>query len=140
MKDVLIKWFMSLNTFLIRLSGGRLGSKLGSQTVLILHTVGRKTGQPRIVPIAYFEYENIYLLIGSNWGKDKQADWFVNLIKEPHAKVEIKGKTIMVTAREALGDEYKAMWKFASGKQPQYLDYQKVTSRRIPIIVLDPSI
>ena len=46
----------------------------------------------------------------------------------------------MVTAREALGDEYKAMWKFASGKHPQYLDYQKVTSRRIPIIVLDPSI
>lgn len=140
MKDILIKWFMSFNTFLIRLSGGRLGSKLGSQTVLILHTVGRKTGQPRTVPIAYFEYRNKFLLIGSNWGKDKQADWFENLKKEPHVKVEINGNTMMVTAREALDDEYKTMWKFASGKHPQYLDYQIMTSRRIPIVVLDPSV
>ena len=87
MKDLLIKWFMTFNSFLIRISGGKLGSKLGSQTVLILHTVGRKSVKPRSVPIAYFDYKDKYLLVGSNWGRDKQADWFVNLKKEPRATI-----------------------------------------------------
>ena len=81
MKDILIKWFMAINSFLIRVSGGRIGSKLGSQTILILHTVGRKSGQPRSIPIAYFDYEDHYLIVASNWGKDRHADWYLNLRK-----------------------------------------------------------
>jgi deazaflavin-dependent oxidoreductase (nitroreductase family) len=138
MKDILIKWFMAFNSFLIRVSGGRLGSKLGSQTILILHTVGRRSGTARSTPIAYFEYKDKYLLVGSNWGRDKQADWYVNLKKEPRAKIDVKGKKIKVKAREALGDEYDTLWKFATEKHPQYLDYQKMTKRRIPIVTLDP--
>lgn len=138
MKDIFIKWFMSINSFLIRISGGRLGSKLGTQTILILHTVGRKSGRARSVPIAYFDYKDKYLLVASNWGKDKQADWFVNLKKEPRASIEVGGKTIKVTARDVQGDEYTSLWKFATEKHPQYLDYQKMTARRIPIVMLEP--
>ena len=138
MKDLMIKWFMSFNSFLIRITGGRLGGKLGSQTILILHTVGRKSGKARSVPIAYFEYKDQYLLVASNWGKDKQADWYVNIKKEPHGTIDVKGKRIMVKAHEAQGDEYANLWKFATGKHPQYLDYQKMTKRRIPIVLLDP--
>jgi deazaflavin-dependent oxidoreductase (nitroreductase family) len=138
MKDLLIRWFMTFNSFLIRISGGKLGGKLGSQTVLILHTVGRKSGKPRSVPIAYFDYQDKYLLVGSNWGRDKQADWFVNLKSEPRAAIEVKGKTISVQARDAQGDEYTDLWKFTSQKHPPYLDYQKMTTRRIPIVVLEP--
>ena len=54
MKDFFIKLFTDFNTFLIRISRGRIGSKLGTQTILLLETTGRKTGQPREVPIAYF--------------------------------------------------------------------------------------
>ena len=140
MKDILIKWFMAINSFLIRISGGRLGSKLGTQTILILHTVGRKSGLARAVPIAYFDYMDKYLLVASNWGKDKQADWFVNLKKEPHATIEVRGKTIEVTARDVQGDEYAGLWKFATERHPQYLDYQKMTHRRIPIVLLDPQV
>jgi F420H(2)-dependent quinone reductase len=137
MKDILIKWFMTFNSFLIRISGGRLGSKLGSQTILILHTIGRKSGKARAVPIAYFDYKDKYLLVASNWGRDKQADWFVNLKKEPRVAIEVNGKTIMVKAREAQGDEYTNLWKYATGEHPPYLDYQKMTTRRIPIVVLE---
>jgi deazaflavin-dependent oxidoreductase (nitroreductase family) len=140
MNDIFIKWFMAFNAFLIRISGGRLGSKLGTQTILILHTVGRKTGRARAVPIAYFDYQGKYLLVASNWGKDKQADWYVNLKQEPRAKIEVKGQTIKVTARAAQGAEYTALWKFAAEQHPQYLDYQKMTSRRIPIVVLEPQV
>jgi deazaflavin-dependent oxidoreductase (nitroreductase family) len=92
MKDILIKWFMSINILLLRLSRGRLGSKLGTQTILILHTVGRRSGLEHAIPIAYFDYEGKYLIVASNWGKDKNANWYLNLKKSPQAKLEINGK------------------------------------------------
>ena len=134
----MIKWFMTFNAFLIHVSGGRLGGKLGSQTILVLHTVGRKSGRVRTIPIAYFELEDKYLLVASNWGKDRQADWFVNLKKEPRAAIEIGGRTINVIARVVQGDEYRTLWKFATEKHPPYLDYQNMTARQIPLVVLDP--
>jgi F420H(2)-dependent quinone reductase len=137
MKDIFIKWFMSINALLLRLSRGRLGSKLGKQTILILHTVGRKSGQERAIPIAYFNYEDRYLIVASNWGKDRQADWYLNLKKDPHARLEINGEIIPVSAREAQGEEYDRLWEFATTHHPQYLDYQKMTARHIPIMVFE---
>jgi F420H(2)-dependent quinone reductase len=137
MKDVLIKWFMYINSLIIRLSRGRLGSKLGTQTVLILHTVGRTSGQERTAPVAYFNYDGKYLIVGSNWGRDKNADWYLNLKKDPHAKLEINGKLISVIAREAQDDEYNQLWKFATERHAQYLEHRKMTMRHIPIMVFE---
>jgi len=137
MKDILIKWFMSINTLLIRLSRGRLGSKLGAQTILILHTIGRKSGQERAIPIAYFDYEGKYLIVASNWGKDKNADWYLNLKKTPQARLEINGKVVSAAAREAQGDEYNRLWKFVTECHPPYLNYQKMTKRHIPLMVFE---
>lgn len=137
MKNVFIKWFMSIHALVLSLSRGRLGSKLGTQTILILHTVGRKSGQDRAAPVAYFVYEGKYLVVGSNWGKEKNADWYLNLKKDPHASLEIDGKTIPVMAREAQGEEYDRLWKFATGRHSPYLDYQKMATRPIPIMVFE---
>ena len=137
MKNIFIKWFMSFNAFLLRLSGGRIGSKLGTQTILLLHTTGRKSGQERVIPIAYFDYEGKYLIVASNWGKDYHADWYLNLKKQPHAALEVKGKRIEVQSREATGEEYDRLWKFATEQHPPYLDYQKMTTRHIPIMVFE---
>ncbi len=137
MNNIFIKWFMSFNSLILRLSRGRLGSKLGTQTVLLLHTVGRKSGQERATPIAYFAYEGKYLIVASNWGKDKNAAWYLNLKKDPHARLEIYGKLIPVVAREAQGEEYDRLWKFATQRHPPYLDYQKKTTRHIPIMVFE---
>ena len=138
MKDILIKWFMAINTLLLRLSRGRIGSKLGTQTILILHTIGRKSGQDRAIPIAYFVYEGHYLIVASNWGQDKQANWYLNLKKEPHARLEINGKFISVAAREVQGEEYNHLWKFVTERHPPYLEYQKMTTRHIPIMIFEP--
>jgi deazaflavin-dependent oxidoreductase (nitroreductase family) len=137
MKDILIKLFISTNTLLLRLSRGRLGSKLGTQTILVLNTVGRKSGQERAIPIAYFDYEGGYLIVASNWGKDKNADWYLNLKKTPHARLEVNGKVIPVAAREAQGEEYDRLWKFVTERHPPYLNYQKMTTRPIPIMVFE---
>jgi deazaflavin-dependent oxidoreductase (nitroreductase family) len=132
-----IKWFMSINSFLIRISRGQIGSKLGAQTILLLHTTGRKSGQGRAIPIAYFDYEGKYLIVASNWGKDRNADWYLNLKKQPRAALEVKGKRIAVQSREATGEEYDRLWKFATEHHPPYLDYQKMTTRHIPIMVFE---
>jgi deazaflavin-dependent oxidoreductase (nitroreductase family) len=137
MKNIFIKWFMAFNKFLLTISKGQLGSKLGKQDILILHTIGRKSGVDRGIPIAYFNQDNRYLIVASNWGQEQQASWYLNLQKEPHARLEVKGKTIPVTAREALGEEYGQLWKFVTTSHPPYLDYQKQTSRRIPIMIFE---
>ncbi len=138
MKDILIKWFMAFNSFLIRVSGGHLGSKMGTQTILLLHTVGRKSGLTHTIPIAYFDFEGKYLIVASNWGKDRQADWYFNLKKQSNVTIEVKGKSIAVRTREAMEEEYTHLWKFATQKHPPYLDYQMMTKRRIPIVILEP--
>lgn len=137
MKDFFIKLFMDFNAFLLRISRGRIGSNLGSQTILLLETMGRKTGQPREIPIAYFFHDGKYLIVESNWGKNKHADWYLNLQKNPRAKLTVKGKTISVQAHDAQGDEYTRLWDFATKKHPPYLNYQKMTKRHIPIVVFD---
>ena len=139
MKNTFIKLFMNINAFLIYFTDGRIGGKLGTQTILLLETTGRKTGQPRVIPIAYFFHEGVYLIVASNWGKDKDADWYLNLLKTPRAKLTVNGKTIPVETHTAQGDEYARLWKFATERHPPYLNYQKMTSRHIPIVVFEVS-
>lgn len=138
MKDFFIKLFMDINAFLIRLTNGRIGGRLGAQTILLLETTGRKSGQPRVIPIAYFFHEGKYLIVASNWGKDRNASWYLNLKKNPRATLTVNGKKIPVEAHEAQDDEYAFLWKFATERHPPYLRYQAMTSRHIPIIVFQP--
>ncbi len=138
MKDILIKWFMRINAFFLRITNGRLGSKLGKQTILLLETIGRKSGERRTVPIAYFFHEGKYLIVESNWGKDKHADWYLNLKKNPRATLTVRGQRIPVEAHDAEGGEYIRLWKFATEKHPPYLQYQSMINRHIPVVVFQP--
>src|SRR6266496_6801526 len=121
MKDALIKWFMRINAFLIRITNGQIGSRLGTQTILLLETIGRKSGQPRVIPIAYFFHEGKYLIVESNWGKETHADWYWNLKKNPRAVLQVNGRRITVDAHDAEGDEYTRLWKFVTERHPPYL-------------------
>ncbi len=129
---------MAVNSFFIRVTRGRVGAQLGTQTILLLHTVGRKSGQPRVTPIAYFHYEGKYLIVESNWGKDPHADWYFNLRNQTQTNIEVNGQTIQVKVGFAEGDEYTRLWEYVTKKHPPYLDYQKMTKRKIPIVVLEP--
>ncbi len=139
MTDTFIKWFTSFNAFLIRITGGKIGSQLGKQSILVLHTTGRRSGEPRSTPIAYFEQQGRYLLVASNWGRDKHADWLLNLRNQPDARIDVNGKSFKVKAREAEGDEYSRLWQYVTGRHAQYARYQEMTARRIPIVVLEPN-
>jgi deazaflavin-dependent oxidoreductase (nitroreductase family) len=138
MNKLFLKLFMATNVFFIRISRGRIGGQLGTQTVLLLHTVGRKSGKRFITPIAYFYTDGFYFVVGSNWGKDTNAAWFYNLKTQPKTTIEVKGKTIPVNSEQAEGQEYDRLWKYATEHHPPYLHYKEMTKRHIPIIILRP--
>jgi deazaflavin-dependent oxidoreductase (nitroreductase family) len=138
MNKFFLKIFMALNIFIVRVSRGHLGSQLGTQTILLLHSVGRRSGRHYVTPIAYFHKDGYYFLVGSNWGKDQNADWYYNLLAQPHTTIEVKGRKIPVEARQAEGQEYERLWNYAIEHHPPYLHYKEMTSRRIPIVVLQP--
>ncbi len=129
---------MAVNVGLIRLSRGRIGSRLGTQDILLLHSRGNKTGKHRVTPIAYFQLDGFYFLVGSNWGRDQDAGWYHNLLTQPRTIIEVKGKKLSVEASPAEGQEYDRLWKYAVEHHPPYLKYQEMTWRRIPIVVLKP--
>lgn len=129
---------MAFNTWLIHISGGRLGSSMGGQSVLVLHTTGRKSGQPRAVPIAYFRDGKNIFIIGSNWAQQKNASWYYNLKANPHAALEVDGEKISMLAYEADGEEYARLWQAAVKRYPTYESYKKNITRHIPIMVFEP--
>jgi deazaflavin-dependent oxidoreductase (nitroreductase family) len=140
MTKFLIKVFMALNTFVIRASRGRLGTLLLSQTVLLLHTVGRRSGRHFITPISYFSVDGYYFLVGSNWGRPRNAAWYYNLLSSPRTTIEVRGRSIPVQASQAEGREYDQMWQVAVRRYPGYARYQARLQRSIPIVKLVPEV
>ena len=138
MNKFFLKIFMALNTFAIRLSHGRIGSRLGTQTILLLHSLGQRSGKPYVTPIAYFYTDGFYFLIGSNWGKEQNAGWYYNLLAQPRTTIEVKGRTIPVEARPAEGPQYERLWEYAIQHHPPYLHYKEMPQRHIPIMILKP--
>ena len=138
MNKFFLKIFMASNTCAIRLSRGRLGSRLGTQTILLLHSRGRRSGKPYVTPVAYFYKEGFYFLVGSNWGKEQNAGWYYNLLAGPHTTIEVKGRTIPVEAHPAEGLQYDQLWEYAVQHHPPYLHYKEMTKRHIPIMILKP--
>jgi deazaflavin-dependent oxidoreductase (nitroreductase family) len=136
MNKFFIKAFMALNTFVIRASRGYLGTLLLSQTVLLLHTVGRRSGRHFITPISYFQADDYYFLVGSNWGRRHNAGWYYNLLAQPHTTIEVRGREIPAEARQAEGQEYNRLWEIAVKRYRGYSRYKAGTKRHIPIIIL----
>jgi deazaflavin-dependent oxidoreductase (nitroreductase family) len=134
----LSKLFTRFNTFLLRASGGRLGGRLGSQSILILTTTGRRTGQPRATPLSYYRDGTCYLVVASNWGRDVPPDWLLNLHKQPRGAIQVKGRRLPVEGRPAEGDEQERLWKLVTEHNGQFLIYQQQTARKIPVVVLTP--
>jgi deazaflavin-dependent oxidoreductase (nitroreductase family) len=130
-----IKAFMDLNVFVIRASRGRVGTLLARQTILLLHTVGHRSGRLYVIPISYFSLDGFYFLIGSNWGRRHNASWYYNLLAQPRTTIEVRGRKIIVEAHPAEGLEYDQLWKNALECYPGYQHYKDNLNRHIPILI-----
>jgi deazaflavin-dependent oxidoreductase (nitroreductase family) len=126
-------------------SGGRAGlsrPKPGKYGMLRLHTVGRRTGKPRAVILAYFEDgPDLVLLAMNGWG-DPPPAWWLNLSESPEARVDLVGEQRSVRAREAQGEERERLWvRWGDySKSVEELDgFAALRSRRTPVVLLEPN-
>ncbi len=133
-----IKILMAMNVFIYRLTRGALGSKMGGQDVLLLHTVGRKTGKAYITPTNYYRDGANFVIVASNWGKPSHPGWFFNLMAQGKATIQVKGSTLPVSARQVNGQDYERLWKFVTSRNPFYVRYQGQAGRQIPLVMLVP--
>ena len=133
-----LRWTGKLNIPLYRLTGGRVGGKLAGSPMLLLNTIGRKSGEPRTVPIVYLADGDRQIVIGSNAGHKNEPAWSLNLKANPEAEVEIGRKRHPVRARIAEGDERAELWRRVNDQYSGFDDYEARTSRDIALFVLDP--
>ena len=107
--------------------------------VLLLTTTGRKSGRPRTQPLTYTRAGEGYVVIGSKGGAAQHPLWYLNLRANPVAEVTVGCETHGVRAREAEGEERERLWRQLADVYSGYDRYAQRTSRRIPVIVLEPA-
>lgn len=119
-----------------RANAGKVGGPFEGGTLLLLHTVGAKSGKPRLSPLAYLEVDGKVLIVGSYAGAPSNPAWVHNLRANPTARIEIGADAYDVTARELPADERDAAYPKIVEKAPVFADYQAKTSRAIPLFEL----
>jgi deazaflavin-dependent oxidoreductase (nitroreductase family) len=139
MYNTIFKLFTATHLFIYRLSGGRIGGVVQGLHVLILTTTGRKSGRSRTMPLGYFKHDGGYVITASNSGSDHHPGWYYNLKSDPSAAIQIKNRHTPVRAEEVTGEERERLWSELIRISPGYADYQKHTSRKIPMVILRPS-
>jgi deazaflavin-dependent oxidoreductase (nitroreductase family) len=131
--------FTSLHVFFYKLSGGRIGGTFRGAPVLLLSTTGRKTGKSRTTPLLYLIVDKNFAVVASNGGRDGHPSWWVNLKKSPDAEIQIKNEKKKVVAQQVPDDEKASLWPLLTKMYPTYDDYQKKTTRKIPVVLLKPT-
>jgi deazaflavin-dependent oxidoreductase (nitroreductase family) len=130
------RYLGALHRLLYRLSGGRVGGRLWNLPVVLLTTTGRKTGKPRTVPLCSLRDGDDVVVIASYGGLDQPPAWWLNLEANPQAEVQ-DGRTLRrVVARTASPDERARLWAEVTARAPGYLEYERRTTREIPVVIL----
>ena len=131
------RWITRAHATVYRVTGGKIGGWIMGP-VLLLTTTGRKTGKQRTSPLLYLQDGENMAIVGSNGGATRHPAWWLNLLANPEAGVEIGSRKLRVRAGEAKGEEKSRLWARLVEMYPSYEDYQKRTTREIPVVVLYP--
>jgi len=136
--------FKAMNGFhrvLLKVSGGRLGWTAMEMPVLELTTIGRKSGQPRSVMLTAPLLEgSVLVVVASRGGDDSSPAWFLNLSANPDVEVRLQGKPKQrMRARIATPSERERLWPKVTADHKNYADYQRRTTREIPLVLLEPT-
>jgi deazaflavin-dependent oxidoreductase (nitroreductase family) len=119
-----------------RANGGVMGGQFAGTTLLLLHTTGARSGTERVNPVAYQQVGDDMAVFASKAGAPTNPDWYHNLKANPRATVEVGTETYPVTVREAQGQERTRIWEVQKAAAPGFADYEKATSRTIPVMIL----
>ncbi|MFY1701829.1 nitroreductase family deazaflavin-dependent oxidoreductase [Micromonospora sp. WMMA1923] len=122
-----------------RANGGKVGGQFAGAPLLLLHTVGARSGQLRVNPMMYQQVEGGYAVFASKAGAPTNPDWYHNLLAHPQVRAEIGTETVDLVARVAAGDERERIWSAQKAAYPGFADYERNTDRQIPVVVLEPA-
>jgi deazaflavin-dependent oxidoreductase (nitroreductase family) len=122
-----------------RASGGKLSGDFAGVPMLILHTTGAKSGEPRVIPLMYRQEGDDLVIFASKAGAPTNPDWLHNLRAHPEVSVEVGTETKSVVAREAEGEERERIWESHKQEFPGFAEYEAKTDRVIPVVVLEPA-
>ncbi|HWD70758.1 MAG TPA: nitroreductase family deazaflavin-dependent oxidoreductase [Solirubrobacteraceae bacterium] len=121
-----------------RENDGQVGGMFESMPLLLLHHTGAKSGADRVSPLAYLEDGGRYAIFASKGGAPEHPSWYHNVLAHPDARIEIGGETIEVVASEAQGEERDRIYNAQAARASQFGDYEKNTTRKIPVVLLTP--
>jgi len=119
-------------------SGGTEATDLQGKPIILLTTVGAKTGKLRKTPLMRVEHDGQYAVVASLGGAPKNPVWYYNIAKNPRVELQDGTVTADYEAHEVFGDEKATWWERAVEAWPAYADYQEKTDRQIPLFVLTP--
>lgn len=126
------------NAELYMASGGTDGTAMKGKPVVLLTTIGAKTGKLRKTPLMRVEHDGEYAVVASLGGAPKHPVWYHNITKNPTVELQDGTAAGDYQAREVFGEEKATWWRRAVEVWPDYADYQQKTDREIPVFVLTP--
>jgi len=119
-------------------TNGQKAADLRGRPIIVLTSIGAKTGKLRKTPLMRVEHDGVYAVVGSQGGAPTHPVWVYNLRKNPHVELQDGATKRDYTAHEASGEEKAVWWKRAVATWPDYATYQTRTERQIPVFVLEP--
>ena len=133
-----LKLGSSAHAGVYRATGGKLFGRMGKSPILLLNTVGRKSGKKRTSPLLYVMDGDDFVVIASKGGAATHPAWYLNLMANPEATVEIEDREVQVEAEVADPEDKTRLWQKMVEMYPAYDAYQEKTEREIPLLVLRP--
>src|ERR671912_2380102 len=136
--NLALKLGSGVHSGVYRATGGKLFGRMGKSPILLLNTMGRKSGKKRTTPLLYVMDGEGFVIIASKGGAPTHPAWYLNLIANPDATVEVGDREVRVRAEEADSEEKARLWQKMVEMYPTYDHYQTKTKREIPLLVLHP--
>lgn len=122
-----------------RANAGKVRAFARQPLLLLTHT-GAKTGAKRTNPVAYFRDGDRYVIVASKGGAPTNPDWYHNLLANPEATIEVGTDTFAVRAEPASTEERERLWRMITSKNPAFAEYERKTSRTIPVVILERAV
>ena len=119
-----------------RTSGGTAGGVFTGKPLVLVHHIGAKSGKARVSPLVPLLEDGRIFVFASKGGSDSNPDWYGNLVANPNVTVELGTQTFPATARTLVGEERDEIYAKLSAVEPQFGEYQRMTTRIIPVVEL----
>jgi deazaflavin-dependent oxidoreductase (nitroreductase family) len=119
-----------------RANAGKVGGQFANVPMLLLHTVGAKSGQPRVNPLAYVEDGDRLVIVASFAGGPNNPPWYHNLLAQPEVGIEVGSEEFRASASVAEEPERTRLYEKVAAAMPVFTEYQSKTTRVIPVITL----